>query len=197
MPNTNKGVLVDRTPILQDMRDTYVVSFLLPDNEPYIALFKGADGIEHRTVITDSKCKIPKELLKEQFVELRVCKIDNDKILHTWECEPLKVTAFLHMRKTQLELSSGMTDKDLYERLAELEQNVAEYNTLLTTLRSETTEQDIKHSQATQALQATLDTIKEQNKALATNYNNAIAVINDLSARLAALEKNYDPTVIN
>lgn len=31
---------------------------------------------------------------------------------------------------------------------------------------------------------------------LADNYNKAIEVINDLSERVAALESNYDPTVI-
>lgn len=38
--------------------------------------------------------------------------------------------------------------------------------------------------------------LKANNDRLATEYNKAIQVINDLSERLAELEKNYDPTVI-
>lgn len=38
--------------------------------------------------------------------------------------------------------------------------------------------------------------IKQENEKLAQAYNKAIGVINDLSERLAALEKNYDPTLI-
>lgn len=46
------------------------------------------------------------------------------------------------------------------------------------------------------AAEAELEAVKAQNKALADSYNNAIKVINNLSERIAALESNYDPTVI-
>lgn len=46
------------------------------------------------------------------------------------------------------------------------------------------------------AAEAELEVVKAQNKALADSYNTAINVINNLSERLAALESNYDPTVI-
>ena len=125
--NSNKGVLIDRTPIMRDVRDTFEVSFLLPDNSGYLALFKGADKIEYRKGIKDGICKVPKELLnKEQFVELTVCKVNNDKVLQSWECEPIKVTAFFGMRRNQWQLSGGMTEKDCFKRLAELERTHAE-----------------------------------------------------------------------
>ncbi len=45
-------------------------------------------------------------------------------------------------------------------------------------------------------LSQTLASVKAENEKLATGYNKAIEVINDLSERLTALESNYDPTVI-
>lgn len=127
IPNTSKGILVDRTSIMQDIRDTYEVSFLLPDDGAYIVLFKAADGAEYRKVIKDGVCKIPKELLaKEQYVEVTVCNVDNDKILHSWDCEPLKITAFLNMRRTQWQVSGGMSDNDCYARLSEVERLYAQ-----------------------------------------------------------------------
>lgn len=124
---SDKGVLIDRTPVMRDVRDTFEVSFILPDNSGYLALFKGADKIEYRKAIKDGVCKVPKELLaKEQFIELTVCQIDNEKVLQSWECEPIKVTAFFGMRRNQWQLSGGMTDKDCFKRLAELERTHAE-----------------------------------------------------------------------
>lgn len=41
-----------------------------------------------------------------------------------------------------------------------------------------------------------LASVKTANETLANGYNEAIKVVNDLSARVAALEKNYDPTLI-
>lgn len=38
--------------------------------------------------------------------------------------------------------------------------------------------------------------LMQENKMLSEAYNNAIKVINDLSERVYALEKNYDPTLI-
>lgn len=56
---------------------------------------------------------------------------------------------------------------------------------------------DIKNAlaeerQAELAVKADLSVVQE----LAERYNAAIEVINNLSERLAALESNYDPTVI-
>lgn len=128
--DTSRGVIVDPTPILQDVKDTFEVSFLLLDSGAYIALFRGADGAEYRKAVKDGVCKIPRELLtKEQYVEVTVCKIDNDKVLQSWDCEPLKVTAFLHMRKNQWQLSAGMTDDNCLKRLAEIEELCA--NTIM------------------------------------------------------------------
>ncbi|MDE7406486.1 MAG: hypothetical protein K2M89_06410 [Clostridiales bacterium] len=44
--------------------------------------------------------------------------------------------------------------------------------------------------------QSALAGAQETIDALVANYNNAIKVINNLSERMAALESNYDPTVI-
>lgn len=41
-----------------------------------------------------------------------------------------------------------------------------------------------------------LECVKKENERLAVVYNEAVKIINNLSERLTALEKNYDPTVI-
>lgn len=46
------------------------------------------------------------------------------------------------------------------------------------------------------AAQSTLAELKKENVRIAETYNKAIEVINDLAQRVAALEANYDPTII-
>lgn len=45
-------------------------------------------------------------------------------------------------------------------------------------------------------LSANLDSALARNETLTQSYNNAIEVVNDLVERVAALEANYDPTLI-
>ncbi len=47
-----------------------------------------------------------------------------------------------------------------------------------------------------QQLQEELSKVREQLYVAVNNYNTAIQVINELSARVTALEANYDPTII-
>ncbi len=47
-----------------------------------------------------------------------------------------------------------------------------------------------------QQLQEELSKVREQLYVAVDNYNTAIQVINELSARVTALEANYDPTII-
>lgn len=47
-----------------------------------------------------------------------------------------------------------------------------------------------------EAQKQSLTELRSQNERLVIEYNKAIEVINDLSERVAALESNYDPTVI-
>jgi hypothetical protein len=205
LENSQRGVLTDRTPVMLDMRDTYQVSFSLPSDGAYIALFRGEDGIEYKAAIRGGQAKVPKELLtKEQHVGLIVCKTDGDVITGSWECEPLKITAFLDLRQNQWELSGGLNDKSCIERLTELE---GEYDILLkefAALKALTAHMESQ----TDAMLARLEEERnEAKKALASHqansetlgqaYNKAIEVINDLSKRLERLEKNYDPTIID
>ena len=47
-----------------------------------------------------------------------------------------------------------------------------------------------------QQLQEALNNTKEQLRVAVENYNTAIQVINELNARMSALEANYDPTIV-
>lgn len=207
----NKGVLTDRTPILRDVKDTFSVSFCLPDDGAYVALFKGEDGIEHRKIIKDGVCVFPKKLLeKEQYVELIVCRINDDRIVYSWECEPLKITTFFYLRRTQWQISGGMTDKDCLERLAELERKYAEVMHEQTMKdeneRQRSVEEKLRLEECRKELEACgkrydtifdrLSTLTERYNGAVEKYNAAVETINKLAERVTALENNYDPTII-
>ena len=69
-------------------------------------LLKGADGIEHRRTIIDGVCKLPREILKkEQYVEVKVFKVENETITQGWDCDPLKLTSFCNLRKKPMGVS--------------------------------------------------------------------------------------------
>ncbi len=190
-----EGVLIDSTPILRDIADTFEVSFLLPDAGSYIALFKGEDDIEHKALIKNGAVKIPKPLLnKEQLVCLTVCKIDGDKIVRAWECWSLRIGAFLHMRQRQWQVAAA--EKDILARLAELTRENATLKATASRVKNETAEQVSKLRKEIISQTAALASLKTDNGKMATAYNSAIEVINDLSKRVAAVEKYYDPTLI-
>ena len=209
--NSDVGVIIDPTPILRDIKDTFAVSFVLPDAGVYVALFRDEDGVEYRVTIADGAAKIPKQLLtKEQRIGLTVCEIYDDKILRSWVCQTLKVGTFLSLRKTQWQITAGTDDKELYARLAEIERanakERAEYKALLAafdTLQAEydsykaaTAEAEEERTAQVSGLTKALASVKTANETLAAKYNEAIETINSHSERITALEKNYDPTVI-
>lgn len=212
---SEKGVLIDRTPIMLDIRDTFEVSFLLPQKGAYIAIFRGEDNIEYKAVIKGGRVKLPPALLnKEQYVSLIVTEVNNEIVVHAWVCEPLKVTAYFHLRQNQWQVSGGMTDKSAFERIAEIEKQIAQANkvfaetqTLIMTDKSESKKiiENLwlefnrilgdfdKHKSA---LNAQMTELKKENERLIIAYNKAIGVINNLSERITAIEKNYDPTLV-
>ena len=209
--NSDVGVIIDPTPILRDIKDTFAVSFVLPDAGVYIALFRDEDGVEYRVALADGAAKIPKQLLtKEQRIGLTVCEIYDDKILRSWVCQTLKVGTFLSLRKTQWQITAGTDDKELYARLAEIERanakERAEYKALLAafdTLQAEydgykaaTAKAEEERAAQLSELIKALASVKTANETLAAKYNEAIQTINNHSERITALEKNYDPTVI-
>lgn len=209
--NSDVGVIIDPTPILRDIKDTFAVSFVLPDASAYVALFRDEGGVEYRVTIADGVAKVPKQLLtKEQRVGLTVCKIYDDKILHSWVCQTLKVGTFLSLRKTQWQITTGTDDKELYARLAEIERanakERAEYKALLAAFGTLQAEYDRYKTATVQAeqeraaqlseLTKALASVKTANETLVAKYNEAIVTINSNTERITALEKNYDPTII-
>ena len=195
LKDSNAGVVIDQTPVLQDIKDTFKVSFLLPGEGAYIALFRGEDNIEHKAVIRDNTVVIPKALLnKEQLVRLTVCKIDGDKIVRAWECWSLRIGAFLHMRQRQWQVAAA--EKDIIARLAGLERENSTLKASTASTANKTAELVTKLRQDLNSQTAALASLKTDNGKMATAYNSAIEVINDLSKRVAAVEKHYDPTLI-
>lgn len=128
LENAQIGVIIDVTPVMQDFKDTFKVSFLLPYDGTYIAIFRDAHGVEYKAIIHNAVAVVPKDIIvKEQLVGLTVCLVDGEQILYSWECQPLRISSFLNMRKNQRQLAAGMTDEKLYQRIAELEQGYADF----------------------------------------------------------------------
>ncbi len=211
IPNVNVGIITDATPIFRDIKDTYIVSFILPDDGVYVALFRDERGVEYRAMIKDGAVSIPKHILgKEQRAGLTVCKTTDEEIEHSWECPTLKIGTFLSLRQTQWQITVGTDDKELYKRFADIERENArrgsECAALLdnfNVLQAEfmRCQQEIdraakEYAERLNELARALASVKTVNGTLADEYNNAIKVINDLSERLTALEANYDPTII-
>lgn len=211
IPNSSVGVITDTSPVFRDIKDTFAVSFILPEPGAYIALFRDESGTEYRASIKDGAAKVPKQLLtKEQRIGLTVCKITDEAIEQTWECPTLKVGTFLSLRQTQWQITVGTDDKELYARLAEIERanakERAEYKALLAafdTLQAEydgykaaTAKAEEERAAQLSELIKALASVKTANETLAAKYNEAIQTINNHSERITALEKNYDPTVI-
>ena len=122
----------------------------------------------------------------------------------------LKVGTFLSLRQTQWQITAGTDDKELYARLADIERiNAkarAEYSALLmafdalqaefTRCQQKADRAEKEYAERLSELTKALASVKTANGTLAKSYNEAIKVVNDLTGRVAALEKNYDPTVI-
>lgn len=195
--NSDVGVITDPTPILRDIKDTFPVSFVLPEPGAYVALFRDESGVEYRATIKDGVAKVPKQLLgKEQLAGLTVCQVSDDAILHTWECHPLKIGTFLSLRQTQWQITAGLTDKEIYARITELERQHATAHAEMTRCASDYAQAAREYAETRTELTKALASVKKANETLAENYNKAVEVINDLSGRVTALEKNYDPTII-
>ena len=78
IPNSSVGVITDTSPVFRDVKDTFAVSFILPEPGEYIALFRDESGTEYRASIKDGAAKVPKQLLtKEQRIGLTVCNRAN------------------------------------------------------------------------------------------------------------------------
>lgn len=211
IPNASVGVITDPSPVFRDIKDTFAVSFVLPSPGAYIALFRDESGVEYRASIKDGAVRVPKQLLtKEQRVGLTVCKTADDAILQAWECPTLRIGTFLSLRQSQWQITVGTDDKELYARLAAIEREHAkrgaEYAALLNAFaalqaefahcKANAEQAAQKYAERLSELLKTLASVKSANETLATEYNKAIEVINNLSERVTALEKHYDPTLI-
>ena len=129
--------------------------------------------------------------------------MDGEKITQSWECHPLKVGTFLSLRQTQWQITAGLDDRELFARLAEVEREHAKTRAEFDALKADysshrtATAESVGTFERKLAKQGeTLASVKKANETLTKSYNEAIKVVNDLSQRVLALEKNYDPTII-
>lgn len=177
--NSNKGVIIDPTPVLRDIKDTFPVSFVLPDGGAYIAVFRGEDNQEHKAVIKDGSALIPKELItKEQRVGVTVCLTDGEKILHSWECHPLAVGSFLKLRQTQWQITAGLSDEEVFARLAEIERVQAK-----TLAEMQSINADYK------ALTESMETAAKENEKTIAELRKELAITNETVKGLLAFAR--------
>jgi hypothetical protein len=174
----SSGILIDRTSILKDIRDTCTVSFLLPDSEQYIAIFIDENGLRHQCEIKSGNVSIPHELLKQQVVQLYVGKIKNNICCTMFSCGALRIQAFNDMVKSYFEITGIMTEEDLRIRIAELEQAFC------------------TQMQKYEEVKERFATLSEKYNNAVLQYNAAVETVNKMNERLTALEANYDPTII-
>lgn len=205
LENSDVGVVVDATPVYRDVKDTFEVSFLLPSDGVYVAVMCDTDGVEYRAMLFDGRLKIPRQLLKRSGeVQLVVHQTENGRVTRVWECRPFKLETFLSERETWRKLSAGLDADKLQSRLTDIErehatatEEFAALNGAVSLCKAETESliDELRKDMARQT--EVITSLKAENVKLTETYNKAIEVINNLSERVSALEKNYDPTIIN
>ncbi len=162
--NSYKGVIVDNTPILRDIRDTFEVSFLVEDNKSLIAVFKDEKGVAHRCAIIKGKCRFPREILmqgKNQYIDVTVFELKENEVCHTWTCEPIKVNSFLGLTRNQFQLSSGVSDTDWFNRVVELNKK---YDVLVDEMKTLKDNVSIRDSQIKEQGKIITELVEKQNK---------------------------------
>lgn len=211
LKDSDVGIIIDPMPIMRDVKDTFAVSFVLPDEGAYVALFRDESGVEYRTTIKNNEAHVPNKLLnKEQLIGLTVCQIYDDKITHIWECQSLKIGTFLSLRQTQWQITSGIDDKALLKRLAEIEhrhsQTLYEFAEIKKSLEltfddlmqqdSERQEQFSNQMQKQEQLEQKIIELTDKYNAAVEKFNMAVEAVNNLSEQVKELQANYDPTVV-
>ena len=187
LKNSQRGVAVDRTPIMRDIKDTFVITFILPQAGTYLALFKSLDGLEYKVPICDSKCNVPPQLLKkEQSIDLVVLLVEHDEINNAWDCEPIKITAYFNIRESQRQVSVDTSSAVHVKRLEQLERL---YNLAVADLA--------RFMQECDELQGAIKELRERNEAnertiveLNESHNETIQLVTILKARVLELEKS-------
>lgn len=181
--NSNKGVIIDPTPVLRDIKDTFPVSFVLPDSGAYIAIFRGEDNQERKAVIKDGSVLIPKELItKEQRVGVTVCLTDGETIMHSWECHPLAVGSFLKLRQTQWQITAALSDEELYARIAEIERTQAKTLEEMQTLEATYKELNENITTAAEENAKTLEGLRKELAATTETVRGLLAFANQCKA---------------
>lgn len=175
---SNRGVLVDRSSVFCDIKGSVELSFLLPDKGEYVAVIIDSHGTTFRMLIDDGKLELPVEVMTPQLLQLYVVKAEEGQITATYACEPIKIQSLSEIGKNVFEITGAATEDDLRLRMTEIEKQFCT--------------QVQKFEQAREVLTVQIEKYNEAIK----RFNVSVETINRLSERLAALEANYDPTVI-
>lgn len=119
--STGVCVVSDRTPILTDIKDGCELSFLLPDEKPYVAMLIDKLGAKYRVKVVDGKAALPREVMFPQYLQVYLLKLSADGVERAIACEPLKVARLADMLTTQFEVSGGLTEPDLRQTVQDLQ----------------------------------------------------------------------------
>lgn len=173
------GILIDKTPILGDVRDTsFEVSFSFIDEqgneyEPNaVALIKCYDEHKEYAEIKNGKLVIPFSVIqkRKRTYRLTVFEIgeskfveDNFSIIQTWQCPPFKISSMYDAEESMVQLICGLSDA---EWLTLLEQVGRDNETILNTLASIQTQ--------IQSYKENMSTLTEDFKQLADKHNTLV-----------------------
>lgn len=150
-----RGVLVDNFPVYVDVGGTLEVSFSLPRESHFVAIFKATGEVEQKAVIKDGVCKLPAKLLlnqKTRYIDVSVAELNGSIIEKAWACDPLRVSSFFSASRSQLHISSGVSDQDYLKRVLDLENENVSLNKKLEATNSKVVEQQQQISTLTECI---------------------------------------------
>lgn len=152
-----------------------------------LVAYMNSKKIDTYTLTRDNaNVTIPRDKLSAGVFSCRVVHIQGDTVVQNYRIENLVITELNDDLSAEPEITA------LNARITELTEKTTGFETALTeateTIQTLKTELEIAKN--------TIASIKETATATATEYNKAIEVINNLSERVYAIEKNYDPTII-
>jgi hypothetical protein len=167
--SNKKGVLVESTPIYVDVQGTAEVSFSLPKEANYVAIFKAPNDIARKVAIKNGVCSIPSALLSNQatrYIDVSVAEVHADS-LRIWTCDPLRISSFFAASRSQLHISSGVSDEDYLKRVLELEEENKSLNAKIDELNSKA----VEYEKQVSTLTVCINKVVEKHNELVKQFN--------------------------
>lgn len=177
-------IMVNKETVFSNVADITIEFGNIDLKSTYVVVFKDSANKEYKAVLTEGKCKLPKEITPTQTVNITLYLTENALIKDKYDCEPLMVADFNARAKTVWELYPDLRNfRQTYLKFIE------DYQKSLVDIET------IKKDFAQQKAEITDRNLLVDNliNTLETALNTTITAINVLSERVEFIEKNYNP----